>query len=262
MFKEVVITLDEVNHKYNIISDNTITKQASTVISGSGFFKPYQDNSRFTAESKLYGLVAMNLGTSIHKIMEDLITHYKLYGSTDILKKISARYEEENSMFSNILLNMVSFLEQEQLNIASIDLEITKGIYCEEKDLLFCGTADVIVHASNDKILMDYKTMLKMKNSTFNFIEIFNTMLHDLIHKNISYDYFLEINDIPYNDFVKLQKKALNYIHQFGLYALLNKVDSIYMITSYKDNGVLYINKDDTLKLINLVKNKIKKDFF
>jgi hypothetical protein len=262
MFKEVVITLDEVNHKYNIILDNNTNKQAKTVISGSGFFKPYQDNSRFTEESKLYGLVAMNLGTSIHKIMEDLITHYNLYRSTDILKKISVRYEEENSMFSNILLNMVSFLEQEQLNIVSINLEITKGIYCEEKDLLFCGTADVIVHASNDKILMDYKTMLKMKNSTFNFIEIFKTMLHDLIHKNISYDYFLEINDIPYNDFVKLQKKALNYIYQFGLYALLNKVDSIYMITSYKDNGVLCINQEDTLKLIALVKNKIKKDFF
>ena len=262
MLREVVITLDEVNHRYNIILDNNINKQASTVISGSGFFKPYQDNSKFTAESKLYGLVAMNLGTSIHKIMEDLITHYKLYRSTEILKKISARYEEENSMFSNILLNMVNFLEREQLNIASIDLEITKGIYCQEKDLLFCGTADAIVHASNDKILIDYKTMLKIKNSTLNFMAIFNTMLHDLIHKNVSYDYFLEINDIPYNDFVKLQKKALNYIYQFGLYALLNKVDSIYMITSYKDNGMLHINKDDTLKLINLVKNKIKKDFF
>jgi hypothetical protein len=242
--------------------DNTITKQASTVISGSGFFKPYQDMSKFTADSKLHGVVAMNLGTSIHKIMEELITHYKLYRSTDILKKISKKYENENSMFSNILLNMVSFLEQEQTNIASIDLEITKGLYHEEKDLLFCGTADVIVHSSYSKILIDYKTMLKNENSNFHFIEIFNTMLHDLINKNISYDYFLEINDMAYNDFVKLQKKALNYIYQFGLYALLNKVDSIYMITSYKDNGVLYINKDDTLKLINLVKNKIKKDFF
>lgn len=262
MFKEVHIALDEVNHKYNIILDNNINKQASTVISGSGFFKPYQDMSKITADGKLHGVVAMNLGTSIHKIMEDLITHYKLYRSTVILKKIAKKYENENSMFSNILLNMTTFLEQEDLQLIDIDLEITKGLYHEEKDLLFCGTADVIVHSSHGKILIDYKTMLKNENSNFNFINIFSSILDDLLYKNINYDYFLEINDIAYNDFIKMQKKALNYIYQFGLYALLNKVDKICMITSYKDNGVLYINKEDTLKLINLVKNKIKKDFF
>ena len=111
MLKKVKIQLDEKTHKYTILDEwegMMLKREATNVISGSSFFKPYVDNSKFNADSKLYGLVAMNLGTSIHKVMEELVGHYKLHRKLDILIKIANKYAKDNLMLSNILFNKIT----------------------------------------------------------------------------------------------------------------------------------------------------------
>ena len=103
-------------------------------------------------------------------------------------------------------------------------------------------------------------------NERLELVKKFELMLED--KKELFFDagefeelinFYLEENDLGYNDFLKLQKKALNYIYQFGLYALLNDAYRICMVTSI-NRDTYSINKENTRKLINLVENKIKND--
>lgn len=264
MFKQVKIQLNEKNHAYQYLDTNDNQyKTASKIISGSSFFKPWVDNSNFKSSSKLYGMTAINLGTSIHKIMEELLTYYKLHRDIDILYKIALKYKEDNFMLYNIINNTANILSKYQ--IIDIDLEITKGMYDDVSDILICGTADVILTAKENDLIaticIDFKTMLTAENSNYDFITIFENTLDDLIYKDISYDYYLTENDLGYNDFLKLQKKALNYIYQFGLYAVLNYASEIVMITSL-ENKYCIIDTNKTIELRRLVREKITKDYY
>jgi hypothetical protein len=262
MLKKVNVWLVEATHKYYVTTDSIESTCPKNVISGSSFFKPWIDASFFKESSKLHGFVAMNLGTCIHKIMEELVQYYENYRNFEILTKIAFKYQIDNKMLHNLILNMIEVLKKYENSIESIELEKTSGLYDEAKDLLFCGTADGLIKLNNkQQICVDYKTMLTSEFSKHDFKEVFLKILDDLLNKNISYDFLLKENNLKYCELLKLQKKALNYIYQFGLYALLNKCDSIIMVTSLFE-GVIEINEDSTIKLINLVKEKITNDFY
>lgn len=262
MLKKVNVWLEEATHKYYVTSESAKNICPKNVVSGSSFFKPWVDTSNFKESSNLHGFVAMNLGTCIHKIMEELVQYYENYRDFDILTKIALKYQVDNKMLHNLILNTIKVLKKYENYIESIELEKTSGLYDEAKDLFFCGTADGLIKLKNkQQICVDYKTMLTSEFSKHDFKEVFLKILDDLLNKNISYDFLLKENNLKYCELLKLQKKALNYIYQFGLYALLNKADSIIMLTSLFQ-GVVEINSVDTSKLISLVKKKIENDFY
>jgi hypothetical protein len=230
-YEVVDIKLNELNHIYQF-KTNGYWLTPNKTISGSTFFKTYFNKNALPqsmqARITLAGDIAIKLGINIHYILEQLVNYYNIYRDIDILRDTANKYKEDNRMLYNTIHQVVYLLQQQP--ISSLKTEVAQGFYFEEADLLVCGTADLII---NDKILVDYKTKIADTTSfvEFSFPHIFEECLHGVL-QGIDYGLYEKENKIPYSVVKKYTEKSLNYIYQFGLYALLHNLDSIYMIVS------------------------------
>lgn len=254
-FEKVKIRLNQVDHTYEYLLNENWCKPSKT-ISGSMFFKPYFDDKFLTSKIKLYGRVAMDMGTNIHLLCEHILTHYNIHRDIKIISEIKDKYMYDNRMLYNTLYQLEIIITE--LNPIKIENEVAIGFYDKPTDTLICGTTDSIFTLNDgSRVGIDYKTKATSKKDFLEFrLEFIFDGILDKIISGHNYGYYIEKNNLPYSQLKANTEKCLNYIYQFGLYSLLHNLDFFYMLPSDSLNYI-FINKQKLEKLKDVCFSRI-----